>query len=1380
MYKTSIDYSSLFIYNPIPNWVYEIETYQILDVNISATEHYGFTREEFLKLTIKDLRPKAEIPKLLEAHKDIENVNGNISFGVFEHQKKNGDLIKVEIHGHKIDYQGKNAIMATAIDVTEKLLVLKNIQDSEEKLKEAVKIAKLGYWKIDLNTHFINWSDEVYSIWGVTPQNFTPTVDSFFDTLYPKDVEQFIKYQTEAIEKNEELNYAHRIILPDGSIKWVLERGRLEIVNEKPVAFFGTVQDITEQKEEEQRLQMMESTVTYSSDAVIITEAKVFDAHGPKILYVNKAFTQMTGFTAEEVIGKTPSVLQGPKTDLKELEKLMLASQKWEPCEISLINYKKTGEPFWVDVSVFPVGDDKGWISHWVAIERNITPQKIDQIQNELFTEVSKAFNEETTLKNALYRSCNLISKLSNFSLSEIWLPNTDYDKLQLFVNCSCDSPAKQFYEQSVIHEFKLNEGLPGKVWKTNSCIVLENVDSNPEFLRNKAAKESGIKTVIGIPLTHREKILGVLVLGTRDNDKEIESLKPILKKLETFIGSEINRKKLETELLQLFDALPDMICLVDHSGNFLKINQAGCEMLGYSMDEIIGSPYKRFVHPADYLITQNEQKNVMKGVKSNKFENRYITRNGEIIWLSWHSNNIVEDGIIYATAKNITLEKKLAELVKDANRLAKIGSWEIDFVNNKIFWSEMVHAIHETESETYTPEMESSINFYKSDYRENVKLQIYNTIETGEPFDFEAPIISAKGNEKWVRSIGNAEFSNGNCIRLYGSFQDIHKIKTTELQLSEILGSISDAFYAVDKNWNFTYFNKEAENLLQRKSEELIGKNIWKEFTPAVGTEIEKIYRKVSKTGKPHSFEYHYPGNGSWYQINTYPSNGGISSYFKNIDESRKSTLALKKAYEDKNNILESIGDAFFAVDTHDVVTYWNNVAEELMQKSKNEILGKNLWDEYNNVIDTDFYSMYHLAKENGEMVSFEEFNPHLKKWFEVTVYPSEEGMSIYFKDVTSRREIDKKIKEANERFEKVALATSDAIWDWDIENKSFYKGSGFDELFGYHVKNHILESDKWIYSEVPFSRIDLERVINETLEDPAKELWRLEYSIKNENGEPKTVVDKGIIIRNSYGKATRMVGAVTDISFRKNFESQLLQLNKELQIQVKALKNANEELEQFAFITSHDLQEPLRMITSFMDQLQRKYSDQLDEKATQYIFFATDGAKRMKKIILDLLDYSRAGKSNHEKETVNLNEVLDNFRYLRKKVIEEKGVTLKYIDLPEVTAYKTPLTQVLHNLLDNAIKYSKTDVSPIIEVTLLNQNDEWVIEIKDNGIGIEKEFYDKIFVIFQRLHNRDQFDGTGIGLALAKKQVESWGGRIGVESVINKGSNFYFTLKK
>lgn len=1381
MNTTTIDFSSLFIHSPIPHWVYDLETHRILEVNNAALNQYGYTREEFLELNMKDLGLKEELENFLRAHQQEEGESGNINFGVFTHQKKHGERVHVEIHGHRIGCQEKNAMMVTVVDVTRQMKILEDVSESEEKLKEASKIARLGYWKLDLIHNSLTWSDEVYTIWGVDCQTFTPNYDSFFNSIPEDERSKFKAYQEEIIRNAGELNYTHRILLPDGGIKWVIERGRLEVKDGKPVSLFGTVQDITEQKKEEIRLRLLESVITNTHDAVIITEAEAIDISGPRIIYVNEAFTKMTGYTAEEAIGKSPAFLHGPKTDLKELAKLGEAIRNWQSCELTLLNYKKNGEPFWMNFTAIPVADESGWYTHWIAIERDVTEQKNELIKNELFNKISTAFNPDTSLKKSLTEVCHTISDFVESCYTEIWLPDPQHNTLSLFVKCMRNEQAEIFYKQAQAFEtFNNDEGLPGKVWTTKSAVLLENKNATPDFKRSVIALNSGIKTVLGIPLKHNDTVIGVLSCGSKESSQALENSRPVLEKLESYIGSEIYRKKLETELVQFFDAIPDLICLVDLQGNFIKVNQSGCKMLGYSEQELIGTSYMNYVFEADKNITHDEHEQLVHGNYSLEFKNRYVTKSGEIIWLNWHSNVNVEEGIIYATAKNITHEKKLDELLKDASRLSRIGSWEIDYVNHKIYWSDMVHELHETNPKTYTPEWESGISFYRSDYREDILKHVETIITTGKPFDFEAPIISAKGNERWIRSIGKAEFSEGKCIRLFGSFQDIHAIKTTELQLSEILGSISDAFYAVDKNWNFTYFNKEAENLLHRKSEEIIGRNLWEEFVPAVGTEIEKIYRDVAKTGKPQSFEYFYPGDGSWYEINAYPSNGGVSSYFKNIDERRKNAEAIRKAFEEKNNILESIGDAFFALDTDGMVTYWNKQAEEVMLKPRNEIIGKHLWTEYKDVMDTDFYRMYLLAKQNGQTVTFEEFNPFLKKWFETTAYPNDEGMSVYFKDITLRKESERKINEANERFEKVALATSDAIWDWDIENNSFYRGDGYNELFGTNINNHVLESDIWLDDSTNIPAEQLKQMVMDILKDPSKDNWVLEYSIKAPDGDVRSVIDKGIIIRDTYGKAIRLVGAITDITYRKNFERQLLQLNKELQKQVKALKIANEELEQFAFITSHDLQEPLRMITSFMDQLQRKYSHQLDDKANQYIYFATDGAKRMKKIILDLLEYSRAGKSNHHEERVNLTEILNNFCYLRKKIIEEKGVTIHYENLPEVLASKTPLTQVLHNLLDNAIKYTRSEVAPVIQLTVTDQNDKWLFEIKDNGIGIDQEFYDKIFVIFQRLHNRDQYDGTGIGLALVKKQVESWGEKIGVQSILNQGSTFYFTLKK
>jgi light-regulated signal transduction histidine kinase (bacteriophytochrome) len=202
--------------------------------------------------------------------------------------------------------------------------------------------------------------------------------------------------------------------------------------------------------------------------------------------------------------------------------------------------------------------------------------------------------------------------------------------------------------------------------------------------------------------------------------------------------------------------------------------------------------------------------------------------------------------------------------------------------------------------------------------------------------------------------------------------------------------------------------------------------------------------------------------------------------------------------------------------------------------------------------------------------------------------------------------------------------------------------------------------------------------------------------------------------------------------------------------------------------------------MISSFLDQLKRKYGGQLDDKAHQYIHFATDGAKRMKQIILDLLEYSRAGKLEENRVKINFDQLMSDYKSLRKKIILEKSVQIIHPPLLVIDGYLAPFTQVIHCLLDNAIKYSRDGVTPRIELGVEESKSEWVFSVRDNGLGIAPEFFDKIFIIFQRLHNRNQYDGNGIGLSIVKKQVESWGGKVWLESIPGEGSVFFFTQPK
>lgn len=248
-----------------------------------------------------------------------------------------------------------------------------------------------------------------------------------------------------------------------------------------------------------------------------------------------------------------------------------------------------------------------------------------------------------------------------------------------------------------------------------------------------------------------------------------------------------------------------------------------------------------------------------------------------------------------------------------------------------------------------------------------------------------------------------------------------------------------------------------------------------------------------------------------------------------------------------------------------------------------------------------------------------------------------------------------------------------------------------------------------------------------------------------------------------------------------KAEFEKSLKKLNKELKASNKNLELSNSELEQFAYVASHDLQEPLRMITSFLALIERKYQDKLDEKGKQYIHFATDGAKRMRDIILDLLEFSRVGRvGNLESAPFDVEELIQEIQGLLKVQIQSSKAEIILSNLPAINSPKAALRQLFQNLISNAIKYKKPDIDPIVEISCKENNDEWVFAIKDNGIGIPPEYYEKIFIIFQRLHDKAEYKGSGIGLAICKKIIDYLGGQIWVESKLGIGSIFYFSIPK
>jgi light-regulated signal transduction histidine kinase (bacteriophytochrome) len=244
---------------------------------------------------------------------------------------------------------------------------------------------------------------------------------------------------------------------------------------------------------------------------------------------------------------------------------------------------------------------------------------------------------------------------------------------------------------------------------------------------------------------------------------------------------------------------------------------------------------------------------------------------------------------------------------------------------------------------------------------------------------------------------------------------------------------------------------------------------------------------------------------------------------------------------------------------------------------------------------------------------------------------------------------------------------------------------------------------------------------------------------------------------------------------------QADLTALNEELEQRVLErtleLKRSNEDLEQFAYVASHDLQEPLRMVNNYVSLLRQRYSSKLDPEAQEFIAFALDGAVRMQQLINDLLAYSRVGRQGREFVPVPCEEALRRALANLKLALADSGAEITHDPLPTVSGDLTLLTQLFQNLIGNALKFRGE--TPIrIQVEALRQGPDWQIAVRDNGIGIAPQDFERIFVIFQRLHGRERYPGTGIGLSMCKKIVERHGGRIWLESKLGKGTTFFFTL--
>ncbi len=396
---------------------------------------------------------------------------------------------------------------------------------------------------------------------------------------------------------------------------------------------------------------------------------------------------------------------------------------------------------------------------------------------------------------------------------------------------------------------------------------------------------------------------------------------------------------------------------------------------------------------------------------------------------------------------------------------------------------------------------------------------------------------------------------------------------------------------------------------------------------------------------------------------------------------------------------------------------------------------------------------------------------------WVEVSlkkvVLNGEDRLLAIVRDISERKRVYGALRENEERLrlseERLSLAQSAAgigMWNVNLQTQESMFSEQYLTLLGIDQPPESME--EFIALLHPADR---DRVLQETNQAIAQcRQFEALFRVNWRNGSLRWIMGRGGVLCGEAGLPLRMTGIIFDVTDRKEAEENL-------RLAMEELERSNQELEQFAYVASHDLQEPLRMVAGYVKLLERRYSGRLDANADTYIRFAVDGTNRMQSLIEGLLAYSRISKGSSF-QPVDTNDAFAAALENLKPAIQESGATITSETLPIVEGDETQLMQLFQNLIGNGLKYRKKDVNPRIKVSARQEERQWVFAVFDNGIGIDAQYFEQIFQIFQRLHTADEYQGTGIGLASCKKIVERHGGRIWLDSVPGEGTTFYFTL--
>lgn len=1133
-----------------------------------------------------------------------------------------------------------DGLLIVTQDITERKQAEIKRDQFAERLDLATQSAGMGIWDWNIQKNDIVWDNQMYALYGVKPGEFNSAHEIWQNRVHSDDRATRNEAIAAAMRGEQNYDIEFRILWSDDSVHWLKANG-LVFRDESgtPLRMVGINYDITERKLLETNLSDSEQryTLLFNKSTIPVALLKL-----PEVVIadVNEAAEKLTGFTREEMLGKTAAEL-GLISHKKRVEEIQQFEKERTLAENERRITTKSGE-------------ERIVLSNTNPLEIGGKPYAITSLQD-----ITARKQAEDALEHMriILAEAQRIAHLGSFEyIAATQMTIWSEEEYRIYgLDPAGPSPAYEVMLQKCIHpdDAALLHETFTKAMQSLSIYELEHRIVRPD---------GSVRWVYDSahPYLNEQGELVRYIGATLD----ITERKQVEQKL----------RESERRLSSLVTASSEV--LYQMSADWKVMLQLSSE--GFLADTPKPDPnwIDKYIHPDDQPQVKAAIQEAIRTRSVFEMEHRVLSADGKLSWTSSRAIPIMDEhGEIvewFGAAGDITARKQAEEKLREsewrlreAQHIARIGSWEWNPQTRESHWSLENYALYGLDPDAPPPTPEALVKFVHPDDLQTVTEVISKATSEGASGDFEYRIILPDGAIRTIHAMGVAtEFNaDGNPTLMVGTNQDITERKQAEAQKEAVLEKL-----------------RESEEFL-RLAYEATDLGIWKNDLQTGSVEFDERAR------------IHY----------------GFDTLH--------TTLA----------------EVTSRVHPEDVARLGSEIAAATAPTGSGKFS-----TEYR-VIHPDG-SAHWLAI--GVQVTFEGEGEqrHAVMGYGTTL------------DITARKQAEMELRVALTKYKTLFDTFPLGITISDSSGSILETNSIAEKLLGLskeEQEKRQIDGGEWRIIRTDGTPMPVEEYPSVRAHKEGQKVENVEMGVFKPDGNPTWInVTAAPMPLEGYG----VIVTYNDITERKRMDDEL--------------RRSNAELEQFAYVASHDLQEPLRAVAGMVQLLQKRYQGQLDARADEYIGHAVEASARMQSLIQDLLEYSRVDRRGHPIEMVDAETCLKAALKNLETTIQESHAEVVSDSLPIVHADSTQLTQLFQNLVGNSIKFRRGE-DPRVSISATRVNNAWRFSIRDNGIGIEPQYYERIFLVFQRLHTRREYQGTGIGLALCKKIVERHGGSIRIEFV-------------